>query len=1218
MPDNTSILVEAGIADYGREQYDKAIEFFDTALKREPKNADALKWKISSLRGLRRFDEAEKAAEDALKLFPDNVSLLLERGFVEQSREQYEKAIEFFEAALGHEPKNAEALKWKITSLRLLGRLDEAEAAAEGALKLLPNNVSLLVERSYVENSRQEYKKAIEFFDAALMREPKNPEALKWKITSLRLLGRLDEAETATEDALKLLPNNVLLLLERGYVEYVRQKYEKAIEFFEAALQREPKNPEALRAKVSSLRGLRRFGDAATATEDALKLLPNNVSLLIERGFVEQNREQYEKASQFFEAALGHEPKNAEALKWKTTSLRLRGRLDEAAAAADDALKLLPNNVSLLIERGYVEHNRQKYEKAIEFYEAALKREPKNPEALRARVDALRLLGRLDEAEAAAEDALKLLPDNVSLLVERSYVENSRQEYKKAIGFFDAALKREPKNPEALKWKIASLRALRHFDDAKMAAEDALKLLPDNAPILVEAGIAEYGREQYEKAKEFFEVALRHEPKNADALKWRITSLRTLQRFPEAETIAEDALKLLPNNVLLLIERGYVSYDQQQFEKAMEFFAVALKHDSRNPDALRWRAASLRRLRRFMEADKEAETAIGLLPSEPTLLTERALICFDQRQYGRAIDFLNQAIAFDSKNEEAVKWKTNSLGAQQKTDDAIKFLEGLMPQFPMSVDLRVQLGWLYLDREAWDGAENVFLEAGAIVPADSPSLLGRAETFMRQNRSDEAVRLLRNRLETLPNDLNVRNTLGWIYNQRNDPLSARKEFEAVLARASKNVAALNGLGAISFAQEDYEKAEEQFREVVALQPYEPVWRGNLAWSLARQQQVESLGDESSSSRSKEKPIDRLAEAEQCCQKALELDPNYANAFGCLGVIAFKRGRLRESEDHFLQSIRASKRKGSYVDLAALYVKMARYEDAESQLKTALELDRNDVLAHIERGNLLLQNEKTKEAIREFRQATGIDPNSEGAQRALALTLIHSGKGALDEAEKILRDAIRRMDKSKRWSLHLTLGQLLEKRGDETEDQRFYVEALSEINKTVALKDDESEPHFQAGMIRNKCGEYRAAIRSFERCLRIDKNNFIAERNIERIKSGLKEEKQKVTKWTRVGGISLCIVSFAVLAVLWWGFYHPGYFPEQGKGDHITPAMLITLTPILLGLIVVSFLLPALIRLKLAGLEVELSQPKLKETLAVGPKGEVGFGTSLPNISRGPR
>ena len=140
--------------------------------------------------------------------------------------------------------------------------------------------------------------------------------------------------------------------------------------------------------------------------------------------------------------------------------------------------------------------------------------------------------------------------------------------------------------------------------------------------------------------------------------------------------------------------------------------------------------------------------------------------------------------------------------------------------------------------------------------------------------------------------------------------------------------------------------------------------------------------------------------------------------------------------------------------------MARSEEAEDQLKKALELDHDDVSAHIERGNLFLQSENTKEAIREFRQATAIDSNNERAQRALAIALIQSG--ALDEAEKILRGAIRRMDRAKHWSLHLTLGQLLEKQGDQTEDRSFYDEALKEINMAIVLRPDELGVTFRGG------------------------------------------------------------------------------------------------------------------------------------------------------------
>jgi hypothetical protein len=61
-------------------------------------------------------------------------------------------------------------------------------------------------------------------------------------------------------------------------------------------------------------------------------------------------------------------------------------------------------------------------------------------------------------------------------------------------------------------------------------------------------------------------------------------------------------------------------------------------------------------------------------------------------------------------------------------------------------------------------------------------------------------------------------------------------------------------------------------------------------------------------------------------------------------------------------------------------------------------------------------------------------------------------------------------------------------------------------------------------------------------------------------------------------------------------------------------MITVLVPICLGLVVVSILLPSLSKLKLTGLEAELSQPTAKEALASGPKGEIGFGSGSLNVS----
>ena len=63
-------------------------------------------------------------------------------------------------------------------------------------------------------------------------------------------------------------------------------------------------------------------------------------------------------------------------------------------------------------------------------------------------------------------------------------------------------------------------------------------------------------------------------------------------------------------------------------------------------------------------------------------------------------------------------------------------------------------------------------------------------------------------------------------------------------------------------------------------------------------------------------------------------------------------------------------------------------------------------------------------------------------------------------------------------------------------------------------------------------------------------------------------------------------------------------------------MLTFMIPLLLGLLVVAVLLPSLNKLKLpGGFEAEISEKK--EAISSGPKGDIGFGSSLPIISPGP-
>jgi tetratricopeptide (TPR) repeat protein len=385
---------------------------------------------------------------------------------------------------------------------------------------------------------------------------------------------------------------------------------------------------------------------------------------------------------------------------------------------------------------------------------------------------------------------------------------------------------------------------------------------------------------------------------------------------------------------------------------------------------------------------------------------------------------------------------------------------------------------------------------------------------------------------------------------------------------------------ISFEQGHYEEAEADFRKVVALTPKDPFSYINLAWSLVRQETGTNLD-----------------EATKHCREALNLNPTLAEAFGCLGNIAFRQGHIREAEAYFCRSIQVNPQKGHYADLGALYIQMGQYDEAKGKLDEALKNDANDAYAHLEMGNLHLQTEATKEAIREFRLAAVIDPQNPDSSNALAIALMEGNN--LVEAEKVLRSAIRLLDESKRWELHLTLCRLLTRIGDETSDLEYYEEALKEANTATRLQPQHPAPYFHGGIVRFKLEDYRSALNSFRQCLRKDQHYLEAELNARRVRSLIRTEKAR-SRASLFASVFLAIIFLIQLIAVWI---------LRFTTDKITDTMLTVLVPILLGLMVVAVLLPWLSRLKMTGLEADLSQPTPKESLPSGPKGEIGFGSA---------
>jgi hypothetical protein len=181
-------------------------------------------------------------------------------------------------------------------------------------------------------------------------------------------------------------------------------------------------------------------------------------------------------------------------------------------------------------------------------------------------------------------------------------------------------------------------------------------------------------------------------------------------------------------------------------------------------------------------------------------------------------------------------------------------------------------------------------------------------------------------------------------------------------------------------------------------------------------------------------------------------------------------------------------------------------------------------------------------------------------------------------------------------------------------------------------------YFHSGIVQYRLGDYRASQRSFSDCLKANCDRFDAERYVSIVQTAIEQEKT-LFKVNAIYSYVLSGVCLLILSFLWIQYFNgqtrtiqvavpstasnagdttPKF--EQQQEYTVDKSLLTVMTPILLGLLVVAALLPNLNKLKLpGGFEAEISGPKADESnISVGPRGEVGFGSSLPLLSPEPR
>ena len=451
------------------------------------------------------------------------------------------------------------------------------------------------------------------------------------------------------------------------------------------------------------------------------------------------------------------------------------------------------------------------------------------------------------------------------------------------------------------------------------------------------------------------------------------------------------------------------------------------------------------------DAAREFSAAIQIHPASTTALFNLARIWVSEGRYSAAIPLLEQALRIGPASIESLLLLGSAHSNHGEADRATRVLGRLIEAYPSHFAGRFNLAAAYAQAEKYAEAamhfkEAMRLDAGshlarlfaakALVNAaghqealdltdrwrksgpaeldefEIRSVRGRASLGL--GRFEAAVGELRRAAELRPEDPEVEFNLGVALARQRDFDQAREHLERAKTLDSESrdvrfelLAVLRELGDTKAVQEELAVFEarkrrgrsESMADRAAARGNAYLKEGNASAALREYRQavrhkpedaklyygvslaLASGGAAADGSRGMEgMRIEAL-------EKALALDPSYADAYNELGIIHTQLGRFAEAEQALSAAIEADPQyAAARNNLGVLYGKLGRNEDAEAQFRRALEDDPGYVEALRNHGLTLAALGRLGEAERALQKAAELEPGDAQVKQALGMVL----------------------------------------------------------------------------------------------------------------------------------------------------------------------------------------------------------------------------------------
>ncbi len=580
--------------------------------------------------------------------------------------------------------------------------------------------------------------------------------------------------------------------------------------------------------------------------------------------------------------------------------------------------------------------------KAIEAYKKAYAFDPKSQVIGERLAEMYWKAQRIHDAVAEAQEILKRDPDNVQSrrLLGRIYLRslgdvsasNGQSEtVSKAIEQYREINRLDPSDTESALWLARLYRLKNEHDKAEQVLRSILKSDPENEPAVEQLTQLLMDEGKSTEAVTLLEAITAHSPSPVllDLLGDAHTQAHDLEK---AEKAYRKAVELDPSELSHQRGLGQTLLAEEKYPEALKVFEKLSDVMPDDSDVYLRIAQIYRQLHQLDKAEQNLVKARQYAPGSLEVMYNEAMLYQAQGRYEDAIRVLSDAVTGIKGQSPALSTRRRSLAIlYQQLGQLYRDTQN----FPASIYSFEELGHLgeeedrrarmmimdtYRAAKDLPKALQTGKEALAKYPADPAIRTSHALLLGENGQTEEAVKMLRAQLHGDTGDRETYLNIAQVYERGRrykEAEEAARAAEVLPGQPRENEMVWFLLGAIYERQKFFDKAEEQFKKVLAVNPKNAPVLNYYGYMLG------DLGI-------------RLDEAEALVQKALKEDPYNGAYLDSLGWIYFKENKLTASETTLRKAVERERHDATiHSHLGDLYAKMGRSELAAAEWEKSL-------------------------------------------------------------------------------------------------------------------------------------------------------------------------------------------------------------------------------------------------------------------------------------------